>query len=71
MTIVWVVVLTDHGVVDDDGVQVFDSEQAAVENFMEVADDIRLMESDSYEQDLACWSAWSENYSVHIFEKAV
>lgn len=68
---VWVVVLVDHGVVDADGVQVFDTEQAAVENFMEVADDIRLVESDTFEIDLASWSAWSKTYSVNIFEKVV
>ena len=68
---VWVVVMVDHGVVDGDGILVFDTEQAAVENFMEVADDIQLIESDTYEQDLASWSAWSKNYSVNIFEKVV
>lgn len=68
---VWVVIMVDHGVVDGCCVRVFDTEQGAVENYMEVADDIRELESVSFHQDLLEWSAWSEHYSVNIFEKVV
>lgn len=68
---VWIVILVDHGAIDADGVQVFTTEQAAVENFMQVWDDIQMMESDTCKLDMASWCAWSENYSLLILEKEV
>ena len=68
---VWVVVLTEHGAVDDDGVKVFTDKDAAIDNFLEVADDIQLVESDSYNLDMAMLIAWSESFSVTVFEKVI
>lgn len=67
----WVVVLIEHGAVDGDGVKVFTDKDAAIENFLEVADDIQLVESDTYNLDMAMLQAWSENYAVTIFEKEI
>lgn len=68
---IWVVILTEHGAVDCDGVKVFTDKDAAIENFLEVADDIQLVESDSYNFDMAMLIAWSESYTVNIFEKEI
>ena len=68
---IWVVILTEHGAVDCDGVKVFTDKDAAIDNFLEVADDIQLVESDSYNLDMAMLIAWSESFSVTVFEKVI
>lgn len=67
---VWVVVLTDHGAIDADGIMVFADEAAARSNFEEVADDIQLIESDSFEPVDTSF-AYSKSYAVTVVQKEV
>ena len=66
---VYLVILTDHGAVDSDGIRVFESPIAALKNFLDVRDDIQSKEPGSFQYDDENMIAFSENYAVTVLKK--
>ena len=65
----YVVILVERGVVDWDGVKVFLTEKAAMENLLEIATDMWKAEPDSFKWDAYALAASSEHFYATIFEK--
>ena len=75
METVYIVVLTEYGIVTTDEIRVFNDKGAALYNFHEIADDINLIESDTYvdmcDEDSNIYYIYSKHYSVIMTEKTI